>query len=106
MEEDGGIVREYLGGLDVVRLARKYHRTNRTISRAMGHSSVKVTEIYLQDFQSRHARLQHTKYSPVGDLKLPKPGRGGRMHAARGMSPSSGERRVGDDEPGGSAIAR
>jgi site-specific recombinase XerD len=76
------------------------------LSRVMGHSSVKVTEIYLQDFQSRQARLQHTKYSPVGDLKLPKPGRGGRMHAARGMSPSSGERRVGDDEPGGSAIAR
>ncbi len=31
-----------------------------SLSRLMGHSSVKVTEIYLEDFQSRQARLQHT----------------------------------------------
>src|SRR5215831_2839022 len=43
-----------------------------SLSRLMGHSSVKVTEIYLEDFQSRQARLQHTRYSPVGRLKLHK----------------------------------
>jgi site-specific recombinase XerD len=43
-----------------------------SLSRLMGHSSVKVTEIYLEDFQSRQARLQHTRYSPVGRLKFHK----------------------------------
>jgi integrase/recombinase XerD len=38
----------------------------------MGHSSVKITEIYLEDFKSRQARLQHTRYSPLGRLKLHK----------------------------------
>ncbi len=47
-----------------------------SLSRLMGHSSVKVTEIYLEDFQSRQARVHHTKYSPVGDLKLRKTNRG------------------------------
>src|SRR5215467_3266996 len=47
-----------------------------SLSRLMGHSSVKVTEIYLEDFQSRQARLHHSKYSPVGELKLRKSGRG------------------------------
>lgn len=46
------------------------------LSRVMGHSSVKITEIYLEDFQSRQARTQHVKYSPLGHLRLPKPGRG------------------------------
>jgi integrase/recombinase XerD len=46
------------------------------LSRLMGHSSVKVTEIYLEDFQSRQARIHHLKYSPVGQLKLRKTGRG------------------------------
>lgn len=46
------------------------------LSRVMGHSSVKVTEIYLEDVQSRQARMQHTRYSPVGDLRLPAIGRG------------------------------
>lgn len=51
-----------------------------SLSRLMGHSSVKVTEIYLEDFQSRQARLHHTKYSPVGDLKLRQRGRGRRAY--------------------------
>jgi len=46
-----------------------------SLSRLMGHSSVQITEIYLQDFQSRQARQHHTKYSPLGQLKLPKAGR-------------------------------
>jgi integrase len=46
------------------------------LSHIMGHSSVKITEVYLDDFQSRQARTQHTKYSPVKDLRLPKPGHG------------------------------
>jgi len=43
-----------------------------SLSRLMGHSSVKVTEIYLEDFQSRQARLQHTRFSPVGRLTFQK----------------------------------
>jgi integrase/recombinase XerD len=46
-----------------------------SLSRLMGHSSVQITELYLQDFQSRQARLHHTKYSPLSQLKLPKAGR-------------------------------
>jgi len=46
-----------------------------SLSRLMGHSSVKVTEIYLEDFQSRQARLQHAKYSPLGQFKPPQAGR-------------------------------
>ncbi len=46
-----------------------------SLSRLMGHSSVKVTEIYLEDFQSRQARLQHSKYSPLGQFKPPQTGR-------------------------------
>jgi len=34
----------------------------------MGHRSVKVTESNLEHFQSRQARLHHSKYSPVGEL--------------------------------------
>jgi site-specific recombinase XerD len=56
-----------------------------SLSRLMGHSSVKVTEIYLEDFQSRQARLHHTKYSPVGELKLRTAGTtaGSKMGTAR-----------------------
>ena len=42
----------------------------------MGHSSVKVTEIYLEDFKSRQARMQHAKFSPITQLKLRQKGRG------------------------------
>ena len=42
----------------------------------MGHSSVKITEIYLEDFKSRQARVQHAKFSPVNNLKLRQKGRG------------------------------
>jgi integrase/recombinase XerD len=68
-----------------------------SLSRLMGHSSVKVTEIYLEDFQSRQARINHIKYSPVGQLKLRKTGRGGRGYrnhprwAEGGDSEASGE---------------
>jgi site-specific recombinase XerD len=47
-----------------------------SLSRLMGHSSVKVTEIYLEDFKSRQARLQHAKFSPISQLKLRQKGRG------------------------------
>jgi hypothetical protein len=42
----------------------------------MGHSSVKITEIYLEDFKSRQARTQHAKFSPINNLKLRQKGRG------------------------------
>jgi integrase/recombinase XerD len=40
-----------------------------SLSRLMGHSSVRVTEIYLEDFQSRQARVQHARFSPLSDFK-------------------------------------
>jgi len=46
-----------------------------SLSRLMGHSSVKITEIYLQEFTSRQARTQHHKYSPASGLRLPTSGR-------------------------------
>jgi hypothetical protein len=36
----------------------------------MGHSSVKITEIYLEDFKSRQARAQHTQFSPVSKMRV------------------------------------
>jgi hypothetical protein len=42
----------------------------------MGHSSVKITEIYLEDFKSRQARTQHAKFSPVGTMRLRHKGAG------------------------------
>jgi site-specific recombinase XerD len=76
-------VKEAAGITDVTVTAHKFRHTfARTwlerggevysLSRLMGHSSVKVTEIYLEDFQGRQARLQHTRFSPVGRLKLHK----------------------------------
>ncbi|GHO54069.1 hypothetical protein KSB_25440 [Ktedonobacter robiniae] len=41
------------------------------LAREMGHSTVKVTEIYLKDYRSAEARREHTNYSPIGDLNLP-----------------------------------
>lgn len=46
------------------------------LSRLMGHSSGEVAEIHLEDIQSHQARSQHATYSGVGDLRLPKSGRG------------------------------
>jgi site-specific recombinase XerD len=40
------------------------------LSRLMGHSSVKVTEDYLKDFNIRAARQEHEKFSPVKALDL------------------------------------
>ncbi len=47
----------------------------------MSHSSVKITEIYLEDFKSRQARVQHAKFSPVGELKLRQKGRGSHTYS-------------------------
>lgn len=41
------------------------------LAREMGHSTVKVTEIYLKDYRSSEARREHKTYSPIGDLNLP-----------------------------------
>src|SRR5262249_1337027 len=46
------------------------------LSRLMGHSSVKITEIYLEDFKSRQARTQHPQFSPVSKMRLRQKGRG------------------------------
>ena len=47
-----------------------------SLSRLMGHSSVKITEIYLEDFKSRQARAQHTQFSPVGKMRVRQRGHG------------------------------
>lgn len=41
------------------------------LAREMGHSTVKVTEIYLKDYRSSEARREHKTYSPIEDLNLP-----------------------------------
>lgn len=53
-----------------------------SLSRLMGHSSVKITEIYLQDFQSRQARVHHAKYSAVNEVDFRKK-RGNKVQYAR-----------------------
>lgn len=35
------------------------------LSRVLGHAGMYITEVYLKDFQSREARVEHAKYSPV-----------------------------------------
>jgi site-specific recombinase XerD len=47
-----------------------------SLSRLMGHSSVKITEIYLEDFKSRQARAQHTQFSPVSKMRVRQRGHG------------------------------
>lgn len=42
------------------------------LSREMGHSTVQVTESYLKDFRSTQARQDHTVFSPIGKLDLPR----------------------------------
>src|SRR5215813_8324144 len=66
-----------------------------SLSRLLGHSSVKITEIYLEDFQSRQARTHHACYSPVNDLKLRKRGRG--RHTYRHYRQLSDEDEGGDE---------
>lgn len=61
-----------------------------SLSRLMGHSSVKITEIYLEDFKSRQARVQHAKFSAVNNLKLRQRGRGAHTY--------NREPRMGGDE--------
>jgi integrase/recombinase XerD len=46
-----------------------------SLSRLMGHSSVKITEIYLEEFTSRQARTQHHKFTPTAGLRLPQSGK-------------------------------
>lgn len=42
------------------------------LSREMGHSSVMVTKIYLEDFGSEDARQDHNTFSPIGMIDLKK----------------------------------
>lgn len=42
------------------------------LSREMGHSDVRVTKIYLEDFGSTEARKDHESYSPIARLDLRK----------------------------------
>jgi len=42
------------------------------LSREMGHSSVQVTKLYLEDFSSTEARKEHTSFSPINRLSLKK----------------------------------
>ena len=43
-----------------------------SLSREMGHSSVQITNVYLQDFNSSDARRHHATFSPINGLKLRK----------------------------------
>jgi integrase/recombinase XerD len=85
-------VKEAAGITDVAVTAHKFRHTfARTwlerggevysLSRLMGHSSVKITAIYLEDFKSRQARVQHAKFSPVAGLKLRQRGRGAHTYS-------------------------
>ena len=47
-----------------------------SLSRLLGHSTVKITEIYLEDFKSRQARVQHAQFSPLGKLRVRQRGHG------------------------------
>ena len=58
-----------------------------SLSRLMGHSSVKITEIYLEDFKSRQARERHTQFSPLSKLRVRQRGHGGHTYH---RTPSSG----------------
>jgi len=40
------------------------------LSRVLGHTEVQTTQIYLKDFQSRDARVEHSQFSPVEQLRL------------------------------------
>ncbi len=40
------------------------------LSRVLGHSEMQTTQIYLRDFQSREARIDHAAFSPVERLHL------------------------------------
>ena len=43
-----------------------------SLSREMGHSSVQITNVYLQDFTSSDARRHHTTFSPINNVRLRK----------------------------------
>jgi site-specific recombinase XerD len=62
-----------------------------SLSRLMGHSSVKITEIYLEDFKSRQARAQHAQYSPIGKVRWRQRGHGRHTYNKMPRSASPGE---------------
>ena len=85
-------VQEAAGITDLVLTAHKFRHTfARTwlerggelysLSRLMGHSSVKVTEIYLEEFKSRQARVQHAKFSAVNNVKFRQKGSGSHTYS-------------------------
>jgi site-specific recombinase XerD len=50
------------------------------LSRVLGHSEMQTTQIYLRDFQSREARVDHSQYSVVERHHLGKLKRGNGRH--------------------------
>ncbi len=50
------------------------------LSRVLGHSEMQTTQIYLRDFQSREARVDHSQYSPVERHRLGRLKRGNGRH--------------------------
>ena len=41
-----------------------------SLSRELGHSDIKTTQRYLEDFTSENARKRHTEFSPLNRLKV------------------------------------
>jgi integrase/recombinase XerD len=40
------------------------------LSREMGHSDVRITKVYLEDYSSVEARKHHSSYSPIASIEL------------------------------------
>lgn len=41
-----------------------------SVSRLLGHTDIQTTQVYMKSFQSKEARQQHTRFSPVEQNKL------------------------------------
>jgi site-specific recombinase XerD len=41
-----------------------------SLSRELGHSDIQTTKIYLEGFNSTHARKEHSKFSPVSLIEV------------------------------------
>jgi integrase/recombinase XerD len=70
-----------------------------SLSRLLGHSTVKITEIYLEDFKSRQARVQHAQFSPLGKLLVRQRGHGRHTYNHGPRSGGLKPRQLAGEEP-------